>query len=483
MKRSLAWTAIGQLMLFVFQFGSQVVVSRILTPFEVGVAALGFSIADFVSAVQLFGLRNLLIREGELDREMIATTFTINIFMSVAASLVIAAIGIGGFFWFKQPAVTWVLLVVAINPLLGIFELVPNALLQRAMQFRLIAGVSVGRAAAMATVSVGCAYSGYSYMSIAYGSVAGATVSALLSVLIGWRFVSFGLSFARRREVTRFGLHMLAIGGVNNVALKSTDLIIGSMLGIRTLGLFSRASALYSVVWTNVHTVISRVLFSAMAAEKRTTGGIRVSYLRAVDLVTVCLWPAFSGLAVLAGPAVHLMYGEKWLEAAPVLAMFSLGAIGLTSITMTWEVFVVSERTSEQVKLETIRSVASMAATAIGCLFGTTAAAAGRVVDAAVSVVIYRRPLLRLTDTRFREILLIYRRNGLLALAANAPVLAVMGWFGWRADTSFAIILAAIALGVLLWAGGLLLVGHPLAKELSSVLAKRWNRWPMVGQA
>jgi hypothetical protein len=104
-------------------------------------------------------------------------------------------------------------------------------------------------------------------------------------------------------------------------------------------------------------------------------------------------------------------------------------------------------------------------------------------VDAAVSVIIYRRPLLRLTNTRFGEILLIYRRNGLLALAANAPVLAVMSWFGWRADAPFAIILAAIALGVLLWAGSLLLIGHPLATELSLVLAKRWNRKPVARQA
>lgn len=480
MKRSLAWTALGQIFLFIFQFGSQIMVSRILTPFEVGISALGFSISDFVSAVQLFGLRNLLVSEGELGDETVATTFTINIFLSIAAALLILALGIGGAFLFKQPAVSWVLVIIAINPILGIFELVPNALLQRAMQFRAIAAVSVGKATATAIVTVGCAYGGLSYMSIAYGSVVGSAVSALLSVVLGWRFVSFRLSFARGGDVMRFGLHMLAIGGVNNIALKSTDLIIGGMLGIRTLGLFSRASALYNVIWTNVHTIISRVLFSAMAEEKRTNGSIRQSYLRAVDLVTACLWPAFGGLTVLSGPAVHLMYGEKWIEAAPILSMFSLGAIGLTSITMTWEVFVVSGRTAEQVKLETIRSILSMGATAIGCLFGMTAAAASRVLDALVSVTIYRRPLLRLTDTRFSEILTIYRRNGALACVANLPALLVMAWFDWRADAPLLIVLSAIVLGVLAWGCCLFRTGHPLAMEMQSVLAKRLKVEPIT---
>ena len=83
-RRSLGWTSLGQLLLFIFQFGSQVIVSRILSPYEVGIAALAFSIADFVNLMQTFGLRNLLVRERELPDQLVRTAFTINALLSLA---------------------------------------------------------------------------------------------------------------------------------------------------------------------------------------------------------------------------------------------------------------------------------------------------------------------------------------------------------------------------------------------------------------
>jgi O-antigen/teichoic acid export membrane protein len=471
-RRSLVWTTLGQLLLFVFQFGSQVVVSRILSPYEVGVAALGFAISDFVNLMQTFGLRNLLVREKDLSGEVVKTAFTINAILSLVVGTVVFLGAIWGTALYHEPGVGRVLMLIALMPIIAIFELLPGALMQRNMEFRQIAFIAVAKAGVTATVTLSCALMGLSYMSIGYGAVAGAFASVILTNIWGRGHVGLGLSLNQWRPVTKFGMHMLAIGGVNNFAMKATDLIIGRMLGLSALGLFSRASALNGVLWNNIHTVFTRVVFSTMAEERRTTGSIRQSYLKTVDMVTALLWPAFAGLAVLSAPTIHMIYGAKWMGATPVLQMYAIAAVVLTSLTMTWEVFVVCEQTGRQARFEFVRSGLSVAFTVFGCLFGIQAAAASRVADALVAFGLYRRPLSQMTETTLAEVAVIYRTNFVLMVLAIGPSVGLMSFFHWRGDFPFVFVLASVLVGVILWVVGARFLNPSVTAELALVWAK-----------
>jgi O-antigen/teichoic acid export membrane protein len=267
-------------------------------------------------------------------------------------------------------------------------------------------------------------------------------------------------------------MHMLGVGGVSNAASRAIELVIGRMLGLASLGLFTRASALNNVLWGNIHTLFTKVVFSSMAEEWRNTGSIRDIYLKTADLVTATLWPAFAGLAVISGPVVHLLYGDKWVDAGPILAIFAIAAIILTANTMTWEVFVVCERTGEQAKIEVARAVLALLSTTIGCFFSIGGAALGRVADASVAYAMYRRRLNELTDTHTSEILSIYARNSALTLVAIAPAVITMSIFSWDPRTPLGWISAGIAVGVVLWALASRYLNQTLAYELSWMLGR-----------
>jgi len=463
----MVWTSFGQLVLFASQMASQIVVARHLNPYLMGISAIAFSISDFVNLMQTFGLRNFLVRETAIDADVVASTFTINFIMSVLTSALVLVMALGGSALYHEPRVREVLLVVALIPLVSSFELVPGGLLQRHMAFGLLAIASASRAAVTAAVSITMVLLGASYMSISYGALCGALVSAALTCLFGRRFMSWRLSFRHWRRITRFGTHMLSISGVSNVAMKSVDLIIGRMLGLASLGLFSRASALNNVLWSNIHSVFTKVVFSSMAEEKRQTGSIRNIYLHTINLVTATLWPAFAGLAVLSGPLVYLMYGPKWVAAAPILSIFAIAAVGLTATTMAWEVFVVEERTAEQTRIETLRAVLSLIVTVVGASIGILAAACGRIADAGITFALYRRRLNALTGTNNAEIFKIYGRNIVLTLAAILPAAALMQVYGWSPRVPIYQVMPAAMAGIALWAG----LAHVLNRQLADEMA------------
>ena len=273
----------------------------------------------------------------------------------------------------------------------------------------------------------------------------------------------------------RYGLQMLAISGVNVLAGRITQILMGRILGLDALGLYSRASSLTDLLWSNIHGVMTQVIFVELSEQRRRGVTLRHSYLRTVQMVTALLWPAFAGLAILAGPLVNLLYGPVWIGAALPLSLLSLAAMILVSITMSWEVFVICEETARQAQFEFIRALASVVLFALASLISLTGVAAAKVLEAAFAVALYRHHLERMTHTHRRDYMPLYGQSLLLTGLAVLPVTLVMLEHGWATDTPMVPLIVATTAGMAAWAAGLLMLKHPLVDE-ASVLVGRGRR-------
>jgi O-antigen/teichoic acid export membrane protein len=365
-----------------------------------------------------------------------------------------------------------VLLILTLLPLIGALEFLPAARLEREGRFRTIAAVGMVRHLTSTVLTVALAFAGYSYLSMAYGSLAGAMVSLTAMNLVGRQFVSFRLRLAEWRRILQFATHMLAISGVNAAAGRLTELILGQTLGLAALGLYGRASTLNNLLWENIHMVIGRVLLVDFSRRKQEGQSLREAYIRTVDLLTALLWPAFAGLAVLAGPLIQIVYGERWVAAAAPLSMMALAAIVLVSITQTWEIFVVSRETGRQARLEVVRTGFGLVLFTLGCLVNLTVAAASRIGEAIFSLILYRPHLSRMTETRTADFLAIYLRSGLLTLAAVGPALSLMLAHGWSPAVPPAQVALAILAGVAAWTVLVEVLRHPLRDEARRLLRR-----------
>lgn len=465
-RRNLIWSAGAQILFFGLQFGSQIVVTRLLSPYEVGVYAVALSTNGLLATLQTFSLLSLLVREPELDEALVDTVFTINAALNILLALLVYAASFVAARVYAEPGVGSVMALIAVAPLVSIFELRPSGLLQRELQFSKIAMASAGKAIVASAVTILGVLAGHSYMSMAWGNLAGAITAVVIVNAFGLRHFALRLSLARWRTVMTFGLRMVAIGGVNTLSTRLGELILGRILGLSALGLFSRAASLHSVIWDNIHTVFTKVVFADLAEQQRQAGSLRKAYLGILANMTALLWPVFAGIAVLSGPLVHLLYGPKWIGAAPLLSMLALAGVLLTCVTMTWEVFVIRDETKLQVKIEYRRAGLSLAYFTGGAFFGgLLGAAMARLADAATAILMYRPPLARLTETTTADVVPIYGRSFLLALTAIAPAGALM--LAVHGDPAVPLwqVAAAVALGVAFWAVTLVLCRHPLVEE------------------
>ena len=476
-RRNLAWMTASQGTLFVIQFITGLIIARLLTPFDMGIFSVGVAVVGLLSLVRGLGLSNFLVRAPAGDVALIQGVFTVNAAISLLVSALICLLSLAGAALLDEPGVRNVLLVLALSPLTVIFELVPAAGLEREGNFRAISAINVTRSLVGTAVTLLCAFLGQRYMSLAYGQVAGALGGACLTNWVGRRHVHLRASLHAWREIATFGLQALTISGVHALSGRLSELILARFLGLDALGIYSRAASLNGMLLENLHIVIVRIVFADFAQQKRTGGSLRHSYMRIIQMVTAMLWPMFVGIAVIAGPLIAVLYGEKWIAAAVPLSLLSIAAAVGLSIIMTWEVFVVCNETGRQARFEFVRAGVGLALFGAGAMAGLAWAALGRVAEAGFSIALYRPHLERMTDTTARDFVGIYAGSLALTAAAVAPAASVMAYHGWSPATPLLPLLGGVATGVLGWAALLLATGHPLAMEARRLLATTLGAW------
>jgi O-antigen/teichoic acid export membrane protein len=462
--------ALGQGGLFVMQFGSWLALSRLLTPHEMGIFTLAAATAGVLSTLRTCGLSSYVVRAQRVDAALLSSVFTINLIISLATAALILGLSSFGGLLLGDPEVQRALAVLAVVPLVGVFEFRPAAMIERLGNFRAIALTNVLRGFVGNATMVALAFLNFSYMSQAYGQVASAVTAAVALNSIGRSHAGLRIGLENWREILTYGSRLFAIAGVTGIANRLMEMILAHALGLSALGLYSRALDL-NEMWDNLHALVIRIVFVDLAEQQRQGRPLREIYLRILSVITMLLWPIFAGAVVLAGPLIWILLGPEWIGAAVPLSILLIGSCVLISISMTWEVFVLCDQTALQARFEFIRNGAGLLLFATGCAFGLVGASFARLGEALLALAIYRPHLQRMTETRGSDYAPIYGHGMVLTGIAVLPSAAVMWAWDWSVQTPLQYIVPAVLLGIVGWLGGLWYLRHPLLTEIQTILS------------
>jgi O-antigen/teichoic acid export membrane protein len=468
-RRSMAWSLTGSVGFFVIQFVTSVIVARLLTPAEMGVYAVSLSALMLLTSFQNLGFQSFIVREAELDRATLGTVLTMATTQgaALAALLWLGAPLLAGFL--DEPRVTPALRILCLFAALSPIETIASGLLQRRMRFDLLTLMGLIRVLSAGGLAVGLAYAGYSYASLSWGASGAQAITTVVAFALTGSQLWGRPTLSRWRGVWAYGANILATMSVANIFARLPDLVLGKLAGIATVGLYGRASGIVDAFTTGVLYGVNKVTLKALVDARDAQGRIDHVYLRTLRAATGLFWPMFAGLAVLSGPVITLIYGERWAPAAPVLAFLCAAAIIQVSVLSRQEVLIATGRERELPKLETIRGAAGLALFTIGASYGLVPAAASRVGEALVQHGAYVGRIRAAADLRFADIYRCYAASATVTLAAVAPAVALMAWRGWSDEVPFAEVLGATAAGALCWLAALFATGHELRGEVAKV--------------
>ncbi|MBA3023719.1 MAG: MOP flippase family protein [Proteobacteria bacterium] len=320
------WSTASSLIRACLQLLQIAVLARLLAPADFGLMALVVAMVAFLQVFSDMGVSSAIIHHQEIDQRQLSSLYWLNAgaALGLAIILVLASPFIANFYGDSRlVTLTWIagatLVVAALGQQIRV-------LAEKNLQFFELARVEVFSAGVALVVAIFIAMQGGGVYALVGGVLANAIVlTALLWIFLarGWRPL-WCFSLKEIRQFLGFGAYMIGNNLINTFNSQVDILLGGRVLGAQAIGLYSLPRDLCLRLSAIFNPIAIRVGFPVMAKAQNDIALLKNIYLKTMRMTASINFPFYIVLAVFAPEVVHILFGEKWEEAIPLLRIFAL---------------------------------------------------------------------------------------------------------------------------------------------------------------
>lgn len=468
--KSTAWYAGTRVWTQLLSWAVTIVLARLLVPADYGLFGLALSVITFLEMFHEFGLGIVIVQRRDLTRQQLNTIFWVVLGISflTAAIAFLAAPAIARFY--GEAGLTGIVRTLAAILLVNAFGLVSYNLLTKEIDFRRRSlGESAGVVAATAT-ALSLAALGHGVWALVLGELARAVVrNGALVALCEWR-PGLDCSWRGMRSVLDFGANVVGATFVQHSAALVNTAVLGRLIGMTGLGLFSVSGSLASNSFQKLSMVIiNQLSFPVFAKVQDDSDRLRRYFLTVSRYTAVMALPLQIGLLLVAHDFVLLVLSDKWMAVVPLLRIHCLGAMWMILTAPAGTAMNARGRAALMFRFTLCSSTLHVAACAAAAPWGVLAVVSSWAVTHSVT----RMAMLCLSLRELSLSLGEYVRNvsapmvATLVMAAGVLAIQAMAPAPESPATSLA---RDTAVGALLYAGALLVLDRTFGGEVRAVL-------------
>lgn len=326
------WSLVNNLVLRFGTVVSGVVLARLLSPSDYGVFAVALVAMTLLLAFNELGVSLALVQWEDDVRAFAPTAMTVSIISSgtfyaaayLGAPAFCAAMG--------SPEAVGVLRLLCVSVVLDGIATVPAAILNREfLQGRRFTS-DVASFAGSTSLTIVLAALGAGPISFSAGRILGNLISVGCYLALCPVRVRPGWNRAQARRLVRFGLPLagssLLVLSVTNV----DNIIVGANTTGVSLGLYLMAFNQSSWPLTVFAEAARRVTLAGFSRLTGDPAALQEALARGLGLLMAAVVPVCTMLVLYARPMLSVVYGGKWVPAAPALQI--LAVLGLLRVLL-----------------------------------------------------------------------------------------------------------------------------------------------------
>jgi len=454
------------------QFATTVVIARLLTPAEVGVFSVAASILSIFQIMRDLGMTQYIIQETDLTDERYGTATSLTILLSLGFAAVVW-LGLGSIAaFYREPGLVPLLQLLTVSLVIAPLSSPAMARLQRRMEFAFLFRIGIVGSVVHAVVTVSLAALGASYLSLAWGTLAGNVVRLGLVSWFRWADVWIRLRLTEWRRVLPFGFQSTLASLSSRLGMEAANLIVPRYLTFTAVGLYGRAQGMVALFSRDIGTTVYRVLLPGFASAHRAGGDLKGTYLKSVTYMTGVAWPFYGVLALSAERLIRVLFGPVWVEAAPVAVVLCVSgavyAIWLTSTQVIMGLGHVRKILTGELIMQAVRVLLVL----VAVQWGLMAVAGVQVVTTVLGGAIYLSYLCPLLRISFLDIVRATGPSALVTACTLVPS-AVAMQVGTHRLTFLPLTLSLVAVvSTAAWLVAIMGTEHPLKREV--LVALEW---------
>jgi PST family polysaccharide transporter len=371
---------------YVIRFAAVAVLARQLKVAEFGVVAIAATCINIMVMFGAAGINSWVIYDREEGWEQRAkSAWWLNAVLTtgqvaVAASLVPVVVGIYG-----EPQLGPVLVALIVTFFIEQMREVPDALLERHLDFRKVAGRDMANDLLTGIGGVVMALTGCGLWSLILPRLLLSPVFLLVTMRLAHWTPGWKLYRADWRRIFKYTIHLIGSSLLHVMSNDGDTVIVGKLLGKAAVGFYNTAYILANLLGRSVTAVVVQVSVPALAKIRESTGDLGPTCIRMYRMLAIATSPALMGMFAIADDLVLLVYGHKWIPVVPVLRLFIIFTLVRTVTSAAGAVFRVVGRTEVALISYLILTPMVYAGVFIGSHWGVAGVALGVTIARVIS--------------------------------------------------------------------------------------------------
>ena len=328
-KKGLYWSFFNQFANYAMQFVVGIIMARLLTPSDYGITAIPVIFMAIANVFIESGFSSALVRKEVLTEKDLTTSFLYSFIVGIVCylCLYIGAPWIASFY--DTPILKQLIRITALTFLWAPLITPQNVILQRKLDFKTPARISIVNKIVSGIIGITAAYLGYGLWALVIANLS----SSILGLIQTWLVVKWFPSEKWSRESFKYlwgyGNKVVASQLLDTLVSNIAPFLIGKFGGTVDLGNYNRAKGYAAMPSSNVVSVLSTVTFPVLSKMQDDDERLGVNYRKMIRVSAFLLFPIMLLLAALAKPLVLVMITAKW-EACIIL-------LQLLCFTFIWQ--------------------------------------------------------------------------------------------------------------------------------------------------
>jgi len=382
-----------------------VVLARMLDPQNYKTITAIIMTIDLADVIVKRGFVTSLIQRKEADNVDFSSVLWI--------MLALAGVFYVGFYFaapiigksYTDPAFVPAMRIIALSLLIGAFNSVQGAIIQRKLEFRKFCMATLGATLISGTIGIVMAYAGYGVWALVAQQIIGSFSNVIILWLLDRWKPSLVFSMEKSKSHLNFGWKLLLSSlldkGYNNIS----GLIIGARFEDASLSFFSRGRQYPGMISENLNSVALSVLFPAYARHQEDMNRVRDMVRKTNRSTSLMIFPMMAGLAAIATPFVHVLLTDKWMPTVPYLQMMCIYSAFYPMEATDLQAVNAIGRSDIYLKTEIIKKIFGVSVLAVSVFAFTTALGIswGLVITGVFSMIVTMAYMKKLFVYRWRD--------------------------------------------------------------------------------
>lgn len=349
--RAAVWSLLEKGSSHALRMLGSLILTRILFPEAFGIMAAAQTV---ILMIQLFtdtGVKTAIIQNPKgAEREFLDSVFLISTVRGLFLSLIVAGIALPMALYYRQPQLTGILLILAINPFLLGFESPSLTVLIKQFRVEKKVALEIGSQVLGLITSIILAYIYRSVYALAIGSVFSSLYRVAGSFLVSPYSPRFRWNREIATEIFHFGKFIMLNTLISFTAMNADVLITGKVLNMVDLGVYNIGRTMGLLIWIVCLQIFLQSYLPAVSSVLNDLPRIVKIYRNTTSFILALTIPVSMIFALFSRDIIGILYDPRYLEASTAMFWFSISGILLVLNAINSSTFIAMGR----LKYETI---------------------------------------------------------------------------------------------------------------------------------